>query len=773
MLTEPELTFTKAVTIAQAVELAEKGSRELQSVRDPPKDIHKFSHLTNSKKSSHKQDDVGKDKSSTGNCYRCGGKHHQSTCRFKSEICRFCNKRGHIAKVCKSRIAQSSQNNAPDTRDSSKATHQVTQDSHDTDSSEYTLFTLPCQQTKPLQTDIEIEGHHLSMEIDTGAAVSIISDRTRTSLPYLEKLPLQPTQVTLRTYTGESIPVLGELLVNATCQGTNHTLPLLVVKEDGPSLIGRNWLTKIQLDWKSIFTVTGERQLDELLHQHNSVFEDKLGSVRDMKVKLFVEENSNPKFFKARTLPLALRDKVSDELDNLQAKGVIVPVKFSSWAAPVVPVIKRDGNVRLCGDYKLTINSVAKNEVYPLPRIKELFASVSGGKVFSKLDLSHAYLQLQLDESSQEYVTINSHRGLYRYTRLPFGVASAPAIFQRTMETLLKGLPMVVAYLDDILVAGKTEQEHLMNLAQVLERLDSAGMKLKKEKCAFCLPQVEHLGHIISAEGLCPAASKVKAIKEAPKPSSLSKLKSFLGLVNYYAKFLPDSATILVPLYKLLRNSEPWRWDKEQQVAFEKIKEMLIAPNLLVHFDENKPLMLSCDASPYGVGAVLSHLMDNQSDKPIAYASRSLSTVERKYSQLDKEALAILFGVSKFHHYLYGRHFIIYSDHKPLMHIFNQSKAVPVMASARLQRWALTLSSYHYSIKYRKGSHMCNADALSRLPLPDCPTNVPMPPETIALLEQLASVPLTAAQIRKMTDRDPVLAKVKQYTRKGWPASHR
>ena len=198
---------------------------------------------------------------------------------------------------------------------------------------------------------------------------------------------------------------------------------------------------------------------------------------------------------------------------------------------------------------------------------------------------------------------------------------------------------------------------------------------------------------------------------------------------------------------------------------------MLIAPNLLVHFDENKPLMLSCDASPYGVGAVLSHLMDNQSDKPIAYASRSLSTVERKYSQLDKEALAILFGVSKFHHYLYGRHFIIYSDHKPLMHILNQSKAVPVMASARLQRWALTLSSYHYSIKYRKGSHMCNADALSCLPLPDCPTNVPMPPETIALLEQLASVPLTAAQIRKMTDRDPVLAKVKQYTWKGWPAT--
>ena len=376
-------------------------------------------------------------------------------------------------------------------------------------------------------------------------------------------------------------------------------LPLLVVKEDGPALIGRNWLTKIRLDWRNIFAISEEQQLDNLLHRYGSAFEDK-----DLKVKLFVKENSNPKFFKAHILPLSLREKVSDELDKLQAKSIIVPVKFSSWAAPIVPVIKRDGSVRLCGDYKLTINSVAQTEVYLLPRIKKLFAAVSGGKVFSKLDLSHAYLQLQLDDSSQEYLTVNTHRRLYRYTRLPFGVASAPAIFQRTMETVLKGLPMVVAYLDDILVSGKTEQEHLTNLAQVLDRLGSAGMKLKKEKCAFCLPRVEYLGHIISEEGLCPSASKVKAIKEAPKPSSMSELKSFLGLVNYYAKFLPNSATVLAPLYKLLKHTESWQWNKEQQVSFEKIKEMLTAPTLLVHFDESKPLMLSCDASPYGIGVV-------------------------------------------------------------------------------------------------------------------------------------------------------------------------
>ena len=266
-------------------------------------------------------------------------------------------------------------------------------------------------------------------------------------------------------------------------------------------------------------------------------------------------------------------------------------------------------------------------------------------------------------------------------------------------------------------------------------------MKLKREKCAFCLSQVEYPGYIISAEGLYSVASKVKTIKEAPKPSSLPELNHSLALSIIMQSIFWTQQHFMTYSTSY---TEPWNWDKEQQVAFEKFKEILTAvtaPILLVHFDENKPIMLSCDASPYGVGAVLFHLMDNHSDKPIAYASHSLSTLKQKYSQLDKEALAILFGVSKFHHSLYGRHFVIYSDHKPLMHTVNHSKAVPAMASSRLQRWALTLSSYHYSIKYHEGSHMCNADVLSRLPLPDCPTNVPMLPETTALLEQLALQP--------------------------------
>ena len=257
---------------------------------------------------------------------------------------------------------------------------------------------------------------------------------------------------------------------------------------------------------------------------------------------------------KFRPVPFAIREKVEKELDRLQALGVIQPVRFSDWAAPIVPVLKSDGGVRIYGDYKVTINHSARLEKYPIPRIEELFTSLAGGKTFSKLDLSHAYLQIPLDEASRRLVTINTHKGLFEYRRLPLGIASAPSIFQRVMENLLQGIPRVCVYLDDILVTGSTEEEHLSNLAQVLTRLGTAGMRLKREKCAFMLDRVSYLGHVISCEGLRTGDLKVKAIVDAPDPRDLSELRSFLGMVNYYGKFLPNLATILSPLYHLYRS---------------------------------------------------------------------------------------------------------------------------------------------------------------------------------------------------------------------------
>ena len=459
-----------------------------------------------------------------------------------------------------------------------------------------------------------------------------------------------------------------------------------------------------------------------------------------------------------------MRNLVEKELERLQTQGIIEPVKFSDWAAPIVPVLKKDGGIRICGDYKLTVNWAAKIDTYPLPRIDDLFAALAGGKAFSKLDLAHAYQQVPLEETARKYVTINTQKGLFQYTRFPFGVSSAPAIFQRIMENLLQGIPQVCVHLDDILATGKSTEEYLKNLEEVLSRLRNAGMQLKKSKCAFLLPQVEYLGHQISEKGLQSTTQKLRAIVEAPAPYNVSQLKSFLGMINYYSKFLPN----LAPLYSLLQKKTIWSWGKAQQQTFEKAKQQLVSAQVLGHYDSTKDLLLACDASPYGVGAVLSHRMEDGSERPIAFASRSLSPAEKNYAQLDKEGLVIVFGVKKFHHYLLGRHFTIQSDHKPLQHLFCKLRSVPPMASARIQCWALTLAAYHYDINYKSGKTNANGDVLSRLPLPEQAGEVPVPEELVLLMEGLQNSPVKADQIKMWTSHDPTLLTVKKFVLQGW-----
>ena len=232
---------------------------------------------------------------------------------------------------------------------------------------------------------------------------------------------------------------------------------------------------------------------------------------------------------------------------------------------------------------------------------------------------------------------------------------------------------VITLYLDDILITGKSESEHLNNLNAVLTRFKQAGMQLKQRKCSFMF-----LGHIISAKGLQPTDEKIRAITQAPAPQDVTQLWAFLGLLNYYGKFLKNLSTILAPLHKLLQQKTHWVWGKEQQLAFD---NLVTSSSVLMHFDPDKEVILSCDASPYGVGAVLSHQTED-GERPVAFASRSLSPAEKKYAHLDKEGLAIIFGVKKFHGYLFGRKFKIRSDHKPLQHLLDSTRAVPQLASA-------------------------------------------------------------------------------------------
>ena len=300
-------------------------------------------------------------------------------------------------------------------------------------------------------------------------------------------------------------------------------------------------------------------ELEDILNTYADVFTEELGELKDTTVKIDITVPAQPRFYKHRNIAYALRERVESELDRLEKQGVVEPVKYSEWAAPIVPVLKSNqSSVRICGDYKMTVNQVAKPDYCPIPRIEDLFASLSNGETFTKLDISNAYQQLVLDEESRKLTTINTHKGLYQYRRLPFGVSAAPAIFQRTMECILRDIPHVCVYLDDILITGVDDVEHNGNLARVLDRLSKAGLRLNAGKCAFKKEAVNYLGYRIDANGLHPLEDKVKALVSAPAPQNVMELKSFLCMVQYYQKFLPNLATTLAPLHRLLQKDVPW-----------------------------------------------------------------------------------------------------------------------------------------------------------------------------------------------------------------------
>ena len=639
----------------------------------------------------------------------------------------------------------------------------------------YSLHLIEARKEKvpPMKTTIFVEEVPLCMEIDTGASVSLISEATfKNELG--RQPPIQPAVTQLRTYSGQRVPVLGRINVRVRAEKIEKYLPLLVVKGRGSDLIGRDWLTELSLNWTNVKQVrqsSEHPQLQQLLEKFADVFKPELGEYSGPKVSLPLRPNARPRFLKARNVPFALKEKVEKQLEKEIEQGILKSVSSSAFASPIVPVLKTDGSIRICADFKQTVNPAVMPDTYPLPRIEELFTKLTGGKLFSKLDLSQAYSQLPLDEAAQQLCTVNTSKGLLRYTRLPFGVAPAVGIFQRLMDGLLQGVPNVACFIDDLIITGTDEDNHLQSLERVLQRLQQCGLRCGLNKCRFMEDSVTYLGHKIDAAGLHPLPDKVDAIVRAPAPRNVTQLRSFLGLVNYYSKCLPRLSDELAPLHRLLVRDARWHWGKEQDAAFCRCKTLLSRSPVLAHYDKDKPLLLECDASPYGVGAVICH-SENGVNRPIAFASRSLHPAEAKYSQLEKEALAIVFGVKKFHAYLYGRDFTLISDHKPLLGLLHETKAIPALASGRIQRWALLLAGYSYRMQHRSGSSLLCADALSRLPLPERPCAAPTPAEVVLMMEQLDEGPVTSAQVRAWTRRDKNLSRVVRFLETGrWPDS--
>ena len=760
LLAEPKLKFSKAVDIAVAMETATRDATEIYSELREGKPLG-LDKLTLSRPSNRPDNSPP----SSVVCYRCGANTHVATeCRFKKEVCHKCGKRGHIQRVC--RTQQGPSQASPRSR-CQKSTHAIEKES---DEYEDLLNNLEVHNVNKSSNDViwvnvNVENQPLSMELDTGSAVSI--------LPYdifLAKFrdkKLEKTSTVLRTYTGEQIVPVGCLTVQVEHLDQSCVLPLHVVHTKGPVLMGRNWLHKLRLDWKTIKLlktsdsdhenpcITTQEKLESLLDTYAEVFEDKLGTFKSAKAKITLKEGSQPQFRKARQVPYSLRPKVEEELKRLESEGILSKVEWSDWATPIVPVPKQDGSVRICGDFKGTINPALQAEQYPLPRIEDIFANLAGGKKFSKIDLRQAYHQIELEEESRKYLTINTSMGLFQYNRLVFGITSAPAIWQRTMDQILEGTSGISCILDDMIVTGESDAEHLANLEEVLRRLHFHGLRANKSKCEFFQEKITFCGHDIDSKGLHKTTDKTAAVVNAPRPQNVTEVRSFLGLVNYYHKFLPNLATTLHPLNQMLESNYQWDWTDRCEEAFQKVKVMIASDLVLTHYDPKLPLQLACDASPVGIGAVLSHVMPDGTERPIAFASRSLSKAERNYAQIDKEALATVWGVKKFHNYLFGRNFTLLTDHEPLTSIFHPSKSLPAVTAARLQRYALFLAGFDYTIMYKNTKCHGNADGLSRLPL-HSETTEESDPVGLFYATQFEPLPVTAEQVKRETQRESI-----------------
>ncbi|XP_038064022.1 uncharacterized protein K02A2.6-like [Patiria miniata] len=774
LLAEDKLTLKRATEIATAMETAARDAIELHQQTTSSSAVHTVARRKQS------------------SCYRCGRSGHSAdSCRFKDATCHSCGKQGHIAPACRSKPRPQGRPNRPQKKPykpqpNQKGKVKTMEEIPDTDNEDDNILIARmnihnvghnrCDMSTAIWVTLHINDRPVKMEVDTGSAITLLS-----MADYQKFFPgeqLQPTKIKLQTYTGEQISPAGLLNAKVRYNNQEHNGKMYIIKGNSAPLLGRDWLAHIKLDWPKLFAMTTaqppkigntEEKLDAMLSEYPELFQEEIGELKGITGKLNVRNNAQPVFVKTRQVPYALRPKVEAELTKLERQGIISSVESSDWATPIVPVPKPNGGVRICGDFKVTVNPNLNMERYPLPRVEDVFANLSGGQRYSKLDLRQAYLHMVIDAESRKLLTINTHKGLFVYNRLPFGIASAPAMWQRSMEQVLQGIPGVQCILDDMIITGRNDEEHLSNLRRVLDVLKARGLRLNKAKCEFFKRKVVFCGHEITHEGLNKTQDKVHAVKNAPRPTNVSQLRSFLGLVNYYHRFLPNLSTELHPLNELLQKNHKWVWTPTCEKAFEKAKSLITADEVLTHYDPDLPVKLACDASPYGLGAVMSHVMPDGSERPVAYASRTLTTAERNYSQIDKEALALVWGVKKFNLYLCGRKFTLVTDHQPLTSIFNPSKSTPSTAAARLARYAIFLGSHDYTIEYKNTAKHCNADGLSRLPLGET-VSEPADPDDILQVSQLETLPVSSSDVRKETASDITLAKVYDYTMRGWPS---
>lgn len=743
------LTFKEAVKLALEAEAAYKSKQNQVNQIKTTNNFKKHEQISKGNLASNKIFN----KNLKLKCFCCGKQNHiTSNCKFKNYSCNKCGFKGHLRKVCKSNISE--------TEHSSSGNRFI--ETNDCDQ----LYNISTNNSNPIMLEVYIGNVKVKAELDTGSAVSCISDDFYQE-NFRNLYQLHPAVKKLISYNGTGIQHKGKCTVKVDYANKSNSIDFYVIKGGALPLLGRDFINNFQISIE-INKIQLDDKIERIIKEFPNVFSQEIGTFKLGKGKLYLKDGVKPIYFTPRPLPFAIKEKVEKEIKKLVELKVLEPVKFSDWGTPIVPVLKKNGEVRLCGDYKVTLNQNLKMERYVLPRIEDLFEKLSGGVIFSKIDLTSAYQQILLDKSSQELTTISTHMGLFKYIRCPYGINTLPAIFQRAIESVVGSMKGVGVFLDDISVAGTDAKDHLNKLREVLKRLSDAGLTVNKNKCEFFKKEVEYMGYIISKDGLRVSNKKTDAILQVKNPETVTQLKSFLGMVEYYRRCLPKLSELVSPLYVLLQKDQKWYWNDKLSAIITQVKKMLVSSETLVHYKAEIPVQLTVDASDYGLGANLSHVFENGLVKPIAFASRTLKEAEKNYSQIHKEALAIYWGVKHFHQYVCGREFILQTDAKPLTSIFGSKAGIPQMAANKLQRYALFLSGYDFKIKYIN-TKVNPADCLSRMPLENNKMEEDEFEELHVKYFEEANFPITVKEIEDKTTKDIKMNKLKSLILNEWP----
>ena len=738
---------------------------------------------------------ISSDAKKGGKCWRCDKEgHFAKECRrSRDHKCGKCGNLGHFEVCCHSKQNKERESSRSSSRgrgnsrrkqsrgrrggerQSQRDVRQVSEEANDGSSASsgdfYVFYTGDTDDRNSLK--LQIEDKIMNVIIDSGASCNLMSEEVFDLVTGGGVKLLACNKRVFAYASAEPLQLKGKCNLNVCIPQTQKSLKaeFYVTQGKAATLLGRDASEllgvlrvgipvnncDVKPDSSSANAPQANRKAS-LRARFPQVFQG-LGKLKGYQLKLHIDETVCPVAQPVRRIPFSRREKVTEKLDELMKLDVIEKVEGpTSWVNPLVVVEKPNGDIRICLDMRQA-NLAIVREKHPVPTVEETLQEVSNAKVFSKLDLNMAFHQIELHPDSRDITTFAAPNGLYRYKRLLFGVNMATEKFQQIVWQIIKDCRGAYNLHDDLRVIGANDKEHDENLDRVMRKLEESGLTLNYDKCEIGVDSMVYMGDVLSGEGLKVSSERVKAIVEAPAPQSPSEVRSFLGSVQFCAKFIPNFATISSPLWDLTGKDVKWKWGLEETKSFQEIKDRLTRAPVMAYFRQGAETRLITDASPVGVGAILEQKQEDGSYRPIYYASRKLSKVETRYSQFEREALAVRWACEKFYLYLYGIDFEICTDHKPLLIVLGAKSRPP---SARIERWLLYLQQFQYKLTHIRGKDN-PADVLSRLPVSTSQDHETQATEEFAYSVAREAVPaaLVPKEVESASEKDPTLQLVR------------